>query len=175
MQQQRPEPLTSHPKYQKVRELGAPAAAGSRRRCPEGCTRASRGAGCFLQPRAAAGALLTASRACVCVQIKDLNSGTFGFVQLALDKTTGRNVAIKFIERGDKVSGSRHAVCPGLVSCLQLAGRPSLAPLQPVVLVEARRAAKGRPRQAARRPGWPTAPPASRQPPASAACLLSHR
>jgi serine/threonine protein kinase len=45
------------------------------------------------------------------VQIKDLNSGTFGFVQLALDKTTGRNVAIKFIERGDKVSGSRHAAC----------------------------------------------------------------
>jgi serine/threonine protein kinase len=37
------------------------------------------------------------------VQIKDLNSGTFGFVQLALDRTTGRNVAIKFIERGDKV------------------------------------------------------------------------
>lgn len=29
------------------------------------------------------------------LQIKDLNSGTFGFVQLALDRTTGRNVAIK--------------------------------------------------------------------------------
>ena len=38
------------------------------------------------------------------LQIKDLNSGTFGFVQLALDCKTGRNVAIKFIERGDKVS-----------------------------------------------------------------------
>ena len=38
-------------------------------------------------------------------QIKDLNSGTFGFVQLALDRTTGRQVAIKFIERGDKVRG----------------------------------------------------------------------
>lgn len=37
------------------------------------------------------------------LQIKDLNSGTFGFVQLVLDKTTGRQVAIKFIERGDKV------------------------------------------------------------------------
>ncbi|KAI3438615.1 hypothetical protein D9Q98_001038 [Chlorella vulgaris] len=37
-------------------------------------------------------------------KIKDLNSGTFGFVQLALDRTTGRNVAIKFIERGDKVT-----------------------------------------------------------------------
>lgn len=37
-------------------------------------------------------------------KVKDLNSGTFGFVQLALDKTTGRQVAIKFIERGDKVT-----------------------------------------------------------------------
>lgn len=37
------------------------------------------------------------------MQVKDLNSGTFGFVQLALDRTTGRQVAIKFIERGDKV------------------------------------------------------------------------
>ncbi|KAL6778758.1 SNRK2B [Auxenochlorella protothecoides x Auxenochlorella symbiontica] len=37
-------------------------------------------------------------------KIKDLNSGTFGFVQLVLDKTTGRQVAIKFIERGDKVT-----------------------------------------------------------------------
>ena len=35
-------------------------------------------------------------------QIRDLNSGTFGFVELALDKTTGQQVAIKFIERGDK-------------------------------------------------------------------------
>lgn len=37
------------------------------------------------------------------LQIRDLNSGTFGFVQLALDKTTGRQCAIKFIERGEKV------------------------------------------------------------------------
>ena len=36
-------------------------------------------------------------------QIRDLNSGTFGFVELALDKTTGQQVAVKFIERGDKV------------------------------------------------------------------------
>lgn len=35
--------------------------------------------------------------------MRDLNSGTFGFVELALDKTTGQQVAIKFIERGDKV------------------------------------------------------------------------
>ena len=35
--------------------------------------------------------------------MRDLNSGTFGFVELAMDKTTGQQVAIKFIERGDKV------------------------------------------------------------------------
>lgn len=37
------------------------------------------------------------------LQIKDLNSGTFGFVQLARDKQTGELIACKFIERGDKV------------------------------------------------------------------------
>jgi len=37
-------------------------------------------------------------------KIRDLNSGTFGFVELAMDKTTGQQVAIKFIERGDKVT-----------------------------------------------------------------------
>jgi serine/threonine-protein kinase SRK2 len=37
------------------------------------------------------------------MQVKDLNSGTFGFVQLCKDKSTGELVAIKFIERGDKV------------------------------------------------------------------------
>ncbi len=37
------------------------------------------------------------------LQIRDLNSGTFGFVELALDKSTGQQVAVKFIERGDKV------------------------------------------------------------------------
>lgn len=39
-----------------------------------------------------------------CPQIRDLNSGTFGFVQLARDKSTSEYIAIKFIERGDKVS-----------------------------------------------------------------------
>jgi serine/threonine-protein kinase SRK2 len=38
-------------------------------------------------------------------KVKDLNSGTFGFVQLCKDKTTNELVAIKFIERGDKVGG----------------------------------------------------------------------
>lgn len=37
-------------------------------------------------------------------KIKDLNSGTFGFVQLAKEKATGEIIAIKFIERGEKVS-----------------------------------------------------------------------
>eukprot|EP00877_Chromochloris_zofingiensis_P012447 jgi/Chrzof1/7456/Cz02g24200.t1 len=37
-------------------------------------------------------------------KIRDLNSGTFGFVQLARDKQTGELIAVKFIERGDKVT-----------------------------------------------------------------------
>ena len=37
------------------------------------------------------------------MQVADLNRGAFGFVQLAKDVTTGEQVAIKFIERGDKV------------------------------------------------------------------------
>lgn len=37
-------------------------------------------------------------------KIRDLNSGTFGFVQLARDKQSGELTAIKFIERGDKVT-----------------------------------------------------------------------
>lgn len=37
-------------------------------------------------------------------KVKDLNSGTFGFVQLCKDKTTGELTAIKFIERGEKVT-----------------------------------------------------------------------
>ena len=38
------------------------------------------------------------------LQIKDLNSGTFGFVQLCRNKLTKEHVAIKFMERGDKVT-----------------------------------------------------------------------
>ncbi|MEW5304040.1 MAG: hypothetical protein WDW38_003165 [Sanguina aurantia] len=37
-------------------------------------------------------------------KIKDLNSGTFGFVQLAKEKATGEIIAIKFIERGEKIT-----------------------------------------------------------------------
>ena len=43
-----------------------------------------------------------------CSQVADLNRGAFGFVQLAKDVTTGEQVAIKFIERGDKVMQQAH-------------------------------------------------------------------
>jgi len=43
--------------------------------------------------------------------VRDLNSGTFGFVELAMDKTTGQQVAIKFIERGDKVGFQAMQAC----------------------------------------------------------------
>jgi len=37
-------------------------------------------------------------------KVRDINSGTFGFVQLARDRRTGELVAVKFIERGEKIS-----------------------------------------------------------------------
>jgi len=39
-------------------------------------------------------------------KVKDVNRGSFGFVQLAKRKDTGKQVAIKFISRGDKISKS---------------------------------------------------------------------
>ncbi|GMH39178.1 hypothetical protein BSKO_07076 [Bryopsis sp. KO-2023] len=36
-------------------------------------------------------------------KISDLNSGSFGFVTKAKDKVTGRTVAIKFLQRGDRI------------------------------------------------------------------------
>ena len=39
-------------------------------------------------------------------QIRDLDKGTFGFVQQAVDLTTGEQVAIKFIERSQEVRKS---------------------------------------------------------------------
>jgi serine/threonine protein kinase len=38
------------------------------------------------------------------MQVRDINRGSFGFVQLAKRRDTGKQVAIKFIARGDKVS-----------------------------------------------------------------------
>ena len=48
--------------------------------------------------------MLTQNMTNVNLQVADLNRGAFGFVQLAKDVTTGEQVAIKFIERGDKVT-----------------------------------------------------------------------
>lgn len=53
----------------------------------------------------------------VMMQIRDLNSGTFGFVQLARDKQTGELIAVKFIERGDKVSIQTLQMLSKLVCC----------------------------------------------------------
>ena len=62
---------------------------------------------------------------CAAMQLRDLNKGTFGFVQLALDTDSNTQVAIKFIERGDKVgckalqSGLEHIrMCCCLAACL---------------------------------------------------------
>lgn len=45
------------------------------------------------------------------VQVKDVNAGTFGFVQLAEDIRTGEEVAVKFMERGEGVRISRPNSC----------------------------------------------------------------
>lgn len=37
-------------------------------------------------------------------KIKDINAGAFGFVQLCRDKETGEKLAIKFMERGHKIT-----------------------------------------------------------------------
>ncbi|CAL8464870.1 g4405 [Coccomyxa elongata] len=37
-------------------------------------------------------------------KIRDLNRGSYGFVQLAYDKTTGMEVAIKFLQRGERLA-----------------------------------------------------------------------
>ena len=66
-------------------------------------------------------------------QIRDLNSGTFGFVELALDKTTGQQVAIKFIERGDKV---RTLDISKLMSTTAFTPPSSLSALAPILWYE---------------------------------------
>ena len=37
------------------------------------------------------------------LQIREVGAGTFAFVELAVDSTTGEEVAIKYLERGPKV------------------------------------------------------------------------
>ena len=44
-------------------------------------------------------------------QIRDLDKGTFGFVQQAVDLTTGEQVAIKFIERSQEVQSLGCPTC----------------------------------------------------------------
>jgi len=41
-------------------------------------------------------------------QLKDIGSGNFGVAKLMRYRSTGELVAVKFIERGDKVSGHSH-------------------------------------------------------------------
>ncbi len=45
------------------------------------------------------------------MQIRDLDKGTFGFVQLAVDLTSGEQVAIKFIERSQEVGPGHISAC----------------------------------------------------------------
>ena len=75
---------------------------------------------------------MTADAACMLpagLQIKDLNSGTFGFVQLARDKQTGEVWALKFIERGEKV-GAWRCCLPGWQARRgALGGAPSIQQL----------------------------------------------
>ncbi len=85
MKPSRPEPLVGHHKYEKVR-----------------CSRSGVHGSSSLPLRASSPPALP-REAGARPQIKDLNSGTFGFVQLCKDKTTGELTAIKFIERGEKV------------------------------------------------------------------------
>ena len=54
-------------------------------------------------------------------KIKDLNAGAFGFVQLCREKDTGEKVAIKFMERGHKIT----KVCGTRTHVLQYAERQS--------------------------------------------------
>lgn len=48
------------------------------------------------------------------MQIRDIGSGNFGVAKLMRDKKTGELVAVKFIERGEKVSGTCTARSQGL-------------------------------------------------------------
>jgi hypothetical protein len=86
----KPEPLTGHPRYEKVKGISAllGTAAGATKQW-------------YVLASCRVSKLLTLYD--VCMQVRDLNSGTFGFVQLARDKQTGELIACKFIERGDKV------------------------------------------------------------------------
>ena len=62
-------------------------------------------------------------------QLRDLSAGTHGFVQLAQDLVTGERVAIKFIERGEKVrSSASRGSCHGLAQLWGWSGVYSCCP-----------------------------------------------
>lgn len=87
----KPEPLEGHPRYEKVLHY----------KPSNSCCLSTDLRSVSMQ----SWALDRGSRwlCCFMAQIRDLNSGTFGFVQLARDKQTGEYIACKFIERGEKV------------------------------------------------------------------------
>ena len=54
----------------------------------------------------------------VTIQLKDIGSGNFGVAKLMRYKPTGELVAVKFIERGDKVSRKQHPLLRPLILTL---------------------------------------------------------
>lgn len=71
-------------------------------------------------------------------QIRDLNKGTFGKVQLAFDNVNKELVAIKFVERGEKVIGPWLFVeDPGQWPCFVFPGTYVLSPFQITKYVKA--------------------------------------
>lgn len=53
------------------------------------------------------------SLTCSWCQIRDIGSGNFGVAKLMRDKQTSELVAVKFIERGEKVGPVCHLHMPG--------------------------------------------------------------
>lgn len=68
--------------------------------------------------------------------IKDIGSGNFGVAKLMKDRQTGELVAVKFIERGDKIDKwvPRHSLC--LCDNLNCTGTlMSLVPVCPLLSI----------------------------------------
>lgn len=101
MNRDKPEPLLGHPRYEKVR-LDQPESLLNAHSGPRKALLRSGPSRAGAEVSGKLGSIHK-YKARSWPQIRDLNSGTFGFVQLARDKSTGELIAIKFIERGDKV------------------------------------------------------------------------
>lgn len=72
-------------------------------------------------------------------KIKDINSGSYGFVQLCQDSRTNEQVAVKFIERGEKVLKHLDAPCAESHACLKvkfLPATPQCHALKSALLVD---------------------------------------